>query len=500
MSSVVGQNPRKVESIDKVALLQQRLNNIEVTHREEIQQIRSSVERLAAQLESSTVVTEPAIVNKDHAGPHCADIVQSGILSEGEWEELYHFFRENCYNVIGFMDDELYKTQSFVRQHPLTSTAICVIAARAIRQERYQTYLAHAHELIKNTFVGPTPDIHAVRAMMLLTAWTGQSRLWGYIGSVSTELGLNTAALQLGDEAVAHTADLVQRARTWFTLCCFDLTYARSHARSHASNVLHLNRPFVINRMRDYLPFAKRLLTSPYTQPVDHRICAYIVGFTITADAKAQLPKSGLQLNPMPQEAIQLLESFDQSIDRWFHKINNTIEPVYQTFVDKQDRNRFLIPYTFMKIYINGFALHGMDGSENLPDLNRISFVQKALNNAHLLIQTQCRSQGIRRRFKYTIDYIGTTTYHAINLILKALSCAHQYLDYEESFMALHQATILLEEAGAVEAAKEVRREHERLALLTQTAMSSTEEHFAPEPTAIDDENLFDIPSFLNAA
>lgn len=47
----------------------------------------------------------------------------------------------------------------------------------------------------------------------------------------------------------------------------------------HRTNI---SRPFVINNMRDYLPYAKYIAMSPYHRPVDDRIRAYIKGFTIT--------------------------------------------------------------------------------------------------------------------------------------------------------------------------------------------------------------------------
>jgi hypothetical protein len=40
---------------------------------------------------------------------------------------------------------------------------------------------------------------------------------------MAAELKLNVAALQLKDSEVEQTEDLVDRARTWFSLCCFDL-------------------------------------------------------------------------------------------------------------------------------------------------------------------------------------------------------------------------------------------------------------------------------------
>lgn len=121
------------------------------------------------------------------------------------------------------MDDRIYSNITELRQHSLMSTVVCAIAARAIKPEKYQKYINDADEQIKQSFGGPTLTLVDIQAMMLLTAWTGRSRLWGYIGSVAIELGLNTAALQLGDDEVEHTQDMVERARTWFSICCFDL-------------------------------------------------------------------------------------------------------------------------------------------------------------------------------------------------------------------------------------------------------------------------------------
>lgn len=138
---------------------------------------------------------------------------------------MYSFYN-NCRDVVAFIDDQIYPPQRLARRHALISTFICAISARAIRHAKYPTYLAEVDELVKKTFVGATPDLQSVIAVMLLSAWTGRTRLWGYVASLSAELGLNVAALQLGDESIEHTASLVYRARTWFTLCCFDLTYA----------------------------------------------------------------------------------------------------------------------------------------------------------------------------------------------------------------------------------------------------------------------------------
>jgi hypothetical protein len=60
----------------------------------------------------------------------------------------------------------------------------------------------------------------------------------------------------------------------------------------------------------------------------------------------------------------------------------------------------------------------------------------------------------------------------------------------------------MFEEAGALDAAKEVRQELERVALLTQTILSPLEYggDAPPEPALEGSTALFDIPSFLDAA
>lgn len=46
------------------------------------------------------------------------------------------------------------------------------------------------------------------------------------------------------------------------------------------------------------------------------------------------------------------MDEANENIDTWFYKINNSINPLYQTFDGIQDRNRFLVPYSFLKVYL----------------------------------------------------------------------------------------------------------------------------------------------------
>ncbi|KAH8205255.1 hypothetical protein TruAng_000502 [Truncatella angustata] len=445
---------------DKVTLLEQRLDSVESELRAEIQALQRTIE-LVRPVIPSKVVQES---NGDDS-----DLVSRHIVTEEQWHDLRTFFDENCTSVIAFMDDQLYPAGDTVRRHVLLSTLL----------------LEEADDIVKRTFQGPTPDLSTTKALMLLTAWTGRSRLWGYVASIAAELKLNTAVLQLGDNTVHQTEESVDHARTWLSLCCFDLA-------------INLNRPFVINRMRDYLPYVKNLLVSPFTRPVDHRIAAYVESFAIAADTKAQLQTTKLHVTPLPQDVTSLLDNANGKIDRWFYDINNTINPLYQTFHGRQDRNRFLVPYSFLKIYINGFALYGTISDSNPPDLKRRKYLQQALDNAILVIKTQYDSHALRKGLRYTMDYSGITSYYAINFLFKAMNAAHHYLNYSMVFPTLNQAAEMFEQAGAVEAAIDIRREQDKLALLTNTVLSpEVLEHGNLDKDA---NALFDIPSFWDEA
>lgn len=167
--------------------------------------------------------------------------------------------------------------------------------------------------------------------------------------------------------------------------------------------------------------------------------------------------------------------------------------------------------------YINGFALYGVRPDSDAPDKTRIDYIQQALNSAILVIRTQYDSPALRKGLRYTMvslplpqicllqialklaqDYNGVTAYNAINFIFKAMNAAHNHLNYSMVFPILHQAAEMFEQAGAVEAANNIRHEQDRLAMMTNTVLSpEVLEHGAAEREA---NALFDIPSFWDEA
>ncbi|CAI7604995.1 unnamed protein product [Penicillium discolor] len=473
----------------KTALLQRRLDLVERELRLEIENLRAEV---AGSSHNSNTGFSPTLQSqREPATLPVAETYTSSsstdspiVTTEIEWDELYEFFFTNCRTVVSVIDDQLYSPAETVKNHPFMSAVICAIASRAVRPAKYQEYVATIDKLIMHTFQGPVPDLLALQAMIVFVTWTGRTRLIGYIVSVATELKLHEAAIIIGDQETEYTPDLVGRARTWFTLCCLDLQ-------------TNISRPFVINNMRDYLPYAKYIAMSPYHRPVDDRIRAYIKGFTITGDLKRQLKSSQLMAKPLLQEVVDLFTSSDELVDQWFHEINNNIHPLYQTFPERQDRNRLLMPFAFMKLYINGLALQGVGSAEDLSsDPARIEFIRRALDSASLMIQTQYESHEFRRSFHYTMDYFCTPTYYAISFIFKALPLAYNFVDSQRLLARVRQAAQMFQQGGSLDAANELRQSVDRIGALTQTALSpeSLENPGAEIPLNV----LFDIPSFID--
>lgn len=225
------------------ALLQQRLDLVEKQLRDlqnTVQQLipqqippedavhspahSSHADSMAGEIAPATHLADKSMASIVGSPPsHASDIVLSGAVTEEEWSELHDFFYHSCRNVISFWDEGVFAPPDILRHQPLMATVVCTIAARAIKPDKYNVLLAKADQQILSTFQGPTPSLLDLWAMMLLAAWTGRARMWGYIASIAGELRLHEAALRFDDGVTEHTQEIVGRARAWFTLCCFDL-------------------------------------------------------------------------------------------------------------------------------------------------------------------------------------------------------------------------------------------------------------------------------------
>lgn len=71
---------------------------------------------------------------------------------------------------------------------------------------------------------------------------------------------------------------------------------------------------------------------------------------SLIGDLKGKLQNSDMRCKPLSQASIDLLSASDDAVDSWLHEMTNKFHPLYQTFPEKQDRNRLLMPFAFMKL------------------------------------------------------------------------------------------------------------------------------------------------------
>ncbi|KAH8669091.1 hypothetical protein BX600DRAFT_267017 [Xylariales sp. PMI_506] len=488
--------PTNSQLASRVFRLEQKLDQIGDSNRSDIQDLQRVIAELAAKLESGrqyvpdevqehTLSPESFSAGSFHHDQQLRlDIVTKGLVTKDEWRRLHKFFCEHCTSIVAFLDDQIFQDSDALRGLPFMSTVICLISARAIQPTKYQSLIAEADELTKITFDGPVPDLLTLQAMMLFAAWTGRQRLWGYIASIAAELKLDADAIRLKDDFKEQSRESINRARTWFSLVCFDL-------------VLNHSRPFVISDIEEFLVLPRALLTSPHGRPVDVRICAYIEGFSIAAMAKKEMRGHDLESDVLSEGVVDLLSTYDGRVDGWFHGINNGIDPLYQTFANRQDRNRFMVAYCFLKIYVNSFSIHVPKLIGGTIDAKRLPFIQRAVDHAVLLLKTQTLSKSFRQTLPYSLDYNAVTTHYAIMILLKAITAAHNSLNYGSMFVALLQTAQMFEEAGAANIATIIRQQRGKLASITQTQLQPM--NVSQMDAGLEEEDdLFDIPGLLN--
>ncbi|KAH7047322.1 hypothetical protein B0J12DRAFT_118246 [Macrophomina phaseolina] len=261
------------------------------------------------------------------------DIINKGIVSEQEAAELYQMFLARCNDTIAILDGV---TEPFevVRQDPVLLAAICTLGARASSSNPglYQRCRAAAMSLVSTLAFGPTPSLMALTGLILISAWHRSDRLWGMAIALAYEMELQHDAVRLPQHVAQMTQAEIKRARTWLSIFCFELM-----AKTY--------RPYLIDGIERYLDLAQDLVHSPYSRPVDHRIMAYLQLFKIVVEARKH-PLS--QLSTIAQEAR--LATLNEALDTWFHRVHNSIDPLYQTFSKPQDRNRLIIPYAFVRL------------------------------------------------------------------------------------------------------------------------------------------------------
>ncbi|KAI9734260.1 MAG: hypothetical protein M1834_002364 [Cirrosporium novae-zelandiae] len=509
-----------ISRVDRVAILEERVEELSKTLQESLQNVQDVLNRIqspqgvdvsirrlsnnmafsrqnnlilddgayasfeaAQSLRSLASFSVPSAIPQPNTKQQ--DLVAKGIITEAQCSEMFNYFRIHCSDTIAFFDNNV-PPFHVVRGTPLLLAAMCTIGARAARSVLYQPCMAEATSLLNDTIAGPPPSLAALKGIMLIVAWHRYDRLWGYIMSISYELGLHTAALGLKHKS-NQTPVEIDMARTWLTFCCFDLIY-------------NMNRTCLINKGEQYGDLGPFLLSSPYYHTVDYRIAAYLKLFNIASNATESFLNLGNDdSRHLPENLGPLLSSFNEKTDEWFYNINNNINPLYQTFSRPQDRNRMLIPYSFVRMYINGFVLHNISSEQVVHNPLHLQFIHRAVEAGKLLLRSGLQSASYQSSLKYTIDYSSSPLSLATNFLFKAIVVAHRYIDVPSIVRMLDRVRHMFQEAGATRYVADISRMLTKISEIVQLDdelllhISPSGEGDCQDQQEVEEEVLYDI-------
>ncbi|KAL0256837.1 hypothetical protein SLS55_007646 [Diplodia seriata] len=368
---------------------------------------------------------------------HGDSVAREGI-TEDECVRLFETFLARCHDTIATFD-AIPETLDAIRQEPILLAVVCAVGARAAdpEGELHQRCLAEAQSLTSSMAFGPPPSLLALRAVMLICAWYRFDRLWGSAITIAYEMGLHKEARRLTKEAGTMDRDEIERARTWLSIVTYELMANTS------------SRPYLVDNSQSHAEQARGLMRSPHSRPVDQRIMVYLELFEIIVNAKnTRIGELGAH-----QRELRLV-SFNASLEGWFHRVHNSIDPLYQTFSQPQDRNRLDIPYAFARLYINGRVLDAgiiHDGA-TAPEKLALRAVDLAVDSAFILLTTALDSQALAESLPYTIDYSSMTLTTALSFLSRVVPLRHSAghaVDVDRIVATLQRAREAFERARA---------------------------------------------------
>ncbi|KAF9636657.1 Peptidase M20 [Lasiodiplodia theobromae] len=336
------------------------------------------------------------------------DLVARGIITDDECVQLFETFLSQCNDTVAIFDG-IPETLDVIRQEPILLAAVCAVGSRASSSREadlHQKCLTEARSLISSVAFGPAPSLLALRGIMLICAWYRSDRLWGTVITLAYEMGLHEDALRLPDEAKTMDRDEIERARTWLSILTYEM-------------MANTSRPYLVESSQRYTDLARHLALSPFSRPVDQRIMAYLELFKIIVEGK----NNALGDLSIPEQEAQLV-ALNAALDTWFHRVHNSIDPLYQTFSKPQDRNRLVIPYAFARLYINGRVIDGgtLSGAIHEAEHFALAAVNAAVDAAFLLLSTAFDSKALAQSLRYTIDYSSMTLTAALSFLRRVVA------------------------------------------------------------------------------
>ncbi|KAG8846528.1 hypothetical protein FRC20_002973, partial [Serendipita sp. 405] len=221
--------------------------------------------------------------NAEHSGVNIPyetkelDVVEKGLISEAEAQELYALYFSGCYRILAMFDPKRDTYQSLRRRSPFCFCCLLMVGAKVRDGGRQPSPIQlslerEASEAVKETLFKAVKRVEIVQGMLLIAAWSYSAGGTGWITAghalrCAVDLGLDKALQHLsvrtkegksGDGEVDQ--NLVRACRTWCALFVFEYQLA-----------FGMRRPAMMgDNAKEHIDLARdTLLKHPLSIPTD---------------------------------------------------------------------------------------------------------------------------------------------------------------------------------------------------------------------------------------
>ncbi|KAF8530530.1 hypothetical protein BU17DRAFT_35754 [Hysterangium stoloniferum] len=401
-------------------------------------------------------------------------VLEKGLVSEQEAQELYHIFFSGCHLFIPLFDPAYDTYEGLKERTPFCFDTILAVASK-IRSGNspptptFYKCLEEAQGIARSTLFGPIVRKEAVQAMLLLSAWSTNGWLpCGHAMRMALDLGLHRALEKLADGGNKRRTDdeerdLVVSARIWLCLYWFD------HQLS-----LGTGRPIVL-RDENSIKHCRLLLTHPMTSPTDVRLVSQIELIAQKTQIYETLSPLDGQVN---HNTLAFIRRAHVALDRWWSDCDQLHAA---QGIEEESLLRKILSgeLYYAKLWLFCVALRGASWDKMPFEQRELAF--QAKEAASSCLSTFLSSPAYRAALRYAVhDSLVTAAFSGL-FLLKMANMFPAEVDLGAITSQVEQLANLLSEVAAERYALTIRL---MLTNLRRKVGLVTHTHATPQPLA----------------
>ncbi|KAG8890381.1 hypothetical protein FRB98_008956 [Tulasnella sp. 332] len=354
------------------------------------------------------------------------NVLDKGLVAEGEARELYSIFFSGCHIFIPLFDPAYDTFEGLRERTPFCFDAILAVAAKI----RAGTGIA------RSTLFGPVVRKEAVQAMLLLSAWSTNGWLpSGHAMRMALDLGLHRALDKLAEtghkpRSDEEERDLIVSARIWLCLFWFD------HQMS-----LGTGRP-VILRDETSVKHCRILLSHPMVSPTDVRLVSLVELIAQKTQIYETLSPFNGQVN---NSTMALVRRANIALEKWWE----ACDVLHRPMMDEEALMRKIlsVELMFAKVWLVCVALRGVAWDKMPFEQRELAF--QAKEAASTCLATFLQSHEFRAALRYAVhDSLVTAAFSGL-FLLKIANLFPGEVDIDGIMLQVEQLAQLFSEVAA---------------------------------------------------